>query len=61
MTSGSRNGLLYVGALLWVLLTVTLAGWWMFFGLVQAQQIGALHAPEVPRLERVQRMIVWEA
>jgi signal transduction histidine kinase len=60
VTSRSRNGLLITGALLWVLLTVTLAGWWMFLGLAQARQIGALHAPEASRLERVQRMIVWE-
>lgn len=60
MTSRARHGLLYVGALLWVLLTVTLAGWWMFLGLAQAKQIGALHAPEAPRLEHIQRAIVWE-
>lgn len=60
MTSRSRHGLLYIGALLWVLLTVTLAGWWMFLGLAQAHEIGALQAPEASRLERVQRMIVWE-
>jgi signal transduction histidine kinase len=56
----ARHRLLYVGAVLWLLLTVTLAGWWMWFGLAQAQQLRALSAPEARRLEHVQRMIVWE-
>jgi signal transduction histidine kinase len=55
-----RHQLLYVGALSWLLLTVTLAGWWMWFGLAQARQLGASAAPEVMQLARVQRMIVWE-
>ena len=60
MISRQRNGLLYVGAVVWLLLTVTLAAWWMWFGLAQAQQVGTLKAPDAQRLERVQRMIVWE-
>jgi signal transduction histidine kinase len=55
-----RNGLLYVGAVIWLLLTVTLAGWWMWIGLSQAQQLRELNGPDAARLERVQRMIVWE-
>jgi signal transduction histidine kinase len=55
-----RNGVLYVGAVIWLLLTVTLAGWWMWIGLSQAWQLGALSGPGAERLERVQRMIVWE-
>lgn len=60
MISRTRNRLLYVGAVVWLLLTVTLAGWWMWFGLEQARQLGSLSAPEARQLERVQRMIVWE-
>ena len=60
MISRTRNRLLYFGAVIWLLLTVTLAGWWMWFGLAQAQQLGSLSAPEGPRLQQVQRMIVWE-
>jgi signal transduction histidine kinase len=58
--SRRQNRLQYFGAVIWLLLTVTLAAWWMWFGFSQAQQLGALHAPDAPRLERVQRMIVWE-
>lgn len=60
MMTRARNRLLYFGAVVWLLLTVTLVVWWMIFGLSQAQQLGALNAPEARRLERVQRMIVWE-
>ncbi len=60
MMSPARHRLLYVGAVIWLLLTVTLAGWWMWFGLAQAQQLGLLQAPEAVHLQRVQRMIVWE-
>lgn len=60
MSAQTRNRLLYFGALIWLLLTVTLAGWWMWFGLAQAQQLSALRAPEGAQLARVQRMIVWE-
>lgn len=56
----ARNRLQYFGAVIWLLLTVTLAAWWMWLGLAQAAQLGALAAPEAARLEHVQRMIVWE-
>lgn len=60
MISHTRNGLLYTSAFVWLALTVTLAGWWMWIGLKQAQQLSHLNAPEAPRLESVQRMFVWE-
>ena len=50
----------YLGAILWILLTVSLASWWMIFGLEQARQLSALSDPEAARLSRVQRMLVWE-
>lgn len=49
-----------LGAIVWVLLTVSLASWWMVFGLEQARQLRALGGPQAARLERVQRMFVWE-
>jgi hypothetical protein len=54
------NRLHYFGAVVWVLLTVSLASWWMVFGLEQARQLRALGGPEALRLEQVQRMLVWE-
>jgi hypothetical protein len=56
----ATNRLLYVGAVVWLMLTVALAGWWMWFGLAQARLLGSLSAPEARQLERVQRMLVWE-
>ena len=60
MRADSRNRLLYAGAVVWVLLTVSLASWWMFFGLDQAKRLGSMGGPEASHLERVQRMFVWE-
>jgi signal transduction histidine kinase len=60
MTAGRRSNLHYIGAIVWVLLTVALAGWWMEFGLEQARLLGALQGPEASRLQSVQRMLVWE-
>jgi signal transduction histidine kinase len=60
MKPAERSRLHYVGAILWILLTVSLATWWMFFGLEQSRELGALGGPEAQRLERVQRMLLWE-
>jgi signal transduction histidine kinase len=60
VTIRARSRLHYFGAIVWVLLTVALASWWMVFGLEQAQQLGALGGPDAPRLQHVQRMLVWE-
>src|SRR5262245_5081902 len=45
---------------LWLVFTVSLATWWLIFGLRQASLIRALDHDEAPRLERVQRMLLWE-
>jgi signal transduction histidine kinase len=58
--STAGNRLHYFGAIVWVMLTVSLASWWMLFGLEQARQLGSLGGPEALRLEHVQRMFVWE-
>ncbi|HUL73411.1 MAG TPA: HAMP domain-containing sensor histidine kinase [Vicinamibacterales bacterium] len=60
MKPADRSRLHYVAAILWILLTVSLASWWMFFGLEQSRQLNALGGPEVERLVRVQRMLMWE-
>jgi signal transduction histidine kinase len=48
--------LLYVAALVWLGLTVSLATWWLIFGLQQASRFRALGGTEA----HVQRMLVWE-
>lgn len=45
---------------LWLVFTVSLATWWLIFGLRQTEQIRTLDHDEAPRLERVQRMLIWE-
>jgi hypothetical protein len=53
MTTPSRSRLHYAGAIVWLVLTVSLATWWMIFGMLLGTS-GAI------RLERVQRMFTWE-
>ncbi|MFI5177316.1 MAG: sensor histidine kinase [Vicinamibacterales bacterium] len=60
MRPADRSRLHYVAAILWILLTVSLASWWMFFGLAQSRELGVLGGPEAARLVRVQRMLLWE-
>jgi hypothetical protein len=45
---------------LWMAFTVSLATWWLIFGLRQTEQIRQLAHSEAPRLERFQRMLIWE-
>src|SRR4051812_47485407 len=60
MPNQRRHRLHIVGAIVWVMLTVSLASWWMVFGLEQARALRELGNPQAARLERVQRMLVWE-
>src|SRR5205814_1967833 len=60
MNPKARQQLHYAGALLWLLVTVSLASWWLVFGLEQARQLRDLQAPQAQALSTVQRMLVWE-
>ena len=50
----------YAAAAAWVIFTVTLAMWWLIFGLSQARQLSALEGPEAAQVSRVTRMLVLE-
>ena len=50
----------YAAAAAWVVFTVTLAGWWLIFGLSQARQLSALEGPDAAQVSRVTRMLVLE-
>ena len=60
MNTSYRTRLHYLAAVFWILLTVSLASWWMLFGLEESRQLNALKAPEALRLAHVQRMLMWE-
>ena len=57
----SRHRLHYAVAAAWLALTVSLASWWLIFGLAQASrlQTGA-NALAPAEVDRVQRMLEWE-
>src|SRR6185295_2017319 len=45
---------------LWVTFTVTLATWWMIFGLRQLDRLNQLHVEEVGQIQRHYQMLLWE-
>src|SRR4051812_45476852 len=55
-----RGGLLYALAVVWLVLTVTLAAWWLVFGLSQARELNKPLAERKMDSERVDRMLVGE-
>jgi signal transduction histidine kinase len=50
----------YIAALLWLATTLALAGWWLVFGLSQAQRLQELGGDAAAQLGQVQRMLAWE-
>lgn len=50
----------YILAALWLALTLTLAGWWMVFGLRQIEKLSALNSVMAQDLVRQQRMLFAE-
>ncbi|HUF23547.1 MAG TPA: HAMP domain-containing sensor histidine kinase [Vicinamibacterales bacterium] len=55
----SRDALRYVLSVAWIVFTVSLAAWWLVFGLSQARELQSAGG-EAARLAHVQRMLVWE-
>ena len=54
----SRIAIALVGV--WVVFTVTLAGWWLIFGLRQLDLIKRLSLQGAPDLHRYYQMLLWE-
>ena len=55
----ARDGVRYALAVAWIVFTVSLAAWWLIFGLSQARELQGAGG-EAARLGHVQRMLVWE-
>ena len=55
-----RNRLVIVLVALWLAFTVTLAGWWLVFGLRQLDTIKQLSVAGGPDLHRYYQMLMWE-
>src|SRR6185503_5895784 len=45
---------------LWVTFTVTLAAWWMIFGLRQLDRLNQLHVEQADQIQRHYQMLLWE-
>lgn len=45
---------------LWVIFTVTLAAWWMIFGLRQLDLLSQFRAEQADQLQRHYQMLLWE-
>lgn len=50
----------YILVAVWGAFTVTLTGWWIYFGLHQIDKLRALDPSEGQELSRHQRMLFWE-
>src|SRR6266487_5436716 len=59
-TQGKRNRIVIALVGLWVVFTVTLAGWWMVFGLRQLDLLNRLNLEGGADLNRHYRMLLWE-
>ncbi len=49
-----------IGVIAWLIATLGLAGWWLVFGLMQANKISSLKNESVRELVRMQRMLLSE-
>jgi len=54
------RGVHYVGTVVWIVLTVSLASWWLVLGLKQADRIDAIGGPQTMELAHVRQMLAWE-
>lgn len=54
------RGLHYAGTAVWIVVTVSLASWWLVLGLKQADRIDASGAPQTMELAHVRQMLGWE-
>src|SRR5437870_2617785 len=45
---------------LWVLFTVTLAGWWLIFGLHQLGRLNEFHLEQAADFQHHYQMLIWE-
>src|SRR5216110_1914303 len=55
-----RNWIVIVLVGLWVVFTVTLAGWWLIFGLRQLDLLNRLNLEGAVQLHRHYQMLLWE-
>lgn len=55
-----RLPLRYILVAVWGAFTVTLTGWWIYFGLRQIEKLRALDPSEGQDMARHQRMLFWE-
>lgn len=56
----SRDRIKILLVALWVTFTVTLAAWWMIFGLRQIDLLDQFHVEQADRLQGQYRMLLWE-
>ena len=54
------RGLHYAGTVVWIVLTVSMATWWLVLGLKQADQLDALGRPQSMELAHIRGMLAWE-
>jgi signal transduction histidine kinase len=56
----SRDKIKILLVALWVMFTVTLATWWMIFGLRQLERLNQLHVEQADQIQKHYQMLLWE-
>jgi signal transduction histidine kinase len=56
----SRDKIKILLVALWVTFTVTLATWWMIFGLRQLDRLNQLHVEQADQIQKHYQMLLWE-
>ena len=56
----SRDRIKILLVALWVTFTVTLATWWMIFGLRQLDRLNQLHVEQADQIQKHYQMLLWE-
>jgi signal transduction histidine kinase len=60
LTAMRRKPLRFVAAIIWLFFTLSLLGWWIYFGFYQVDRLSQLGYPDALELARFQRMLMWE-
>lgn len=60
METEQRHRIEYGLAILWLVFTISLAGWWMIFGLRQADALRQVDKTRSEQLAKVHDMLFWE-
>jgi len=57
---GSKQILFLVLTTIWIVFTVSLVSWWVYFGFTQVDRLMAFESESTSHLVKYQKMLIWE-